>query len=428
LENWGSVIADATSALALDESLAKAHYRRACAYLGIAKLKEAKNDFAKCAKLAPQDKNARTKLKECQKELKKQAFADAISGDHDIVLLSSTMNLDEMNVDDSYDGPRIPNPPTRESVIEMMAWFKEQKNIHKKYCYQMLIAMRELLAPQPSLNRISVPEGHHITVCGDTHGQYYDLCNIFEIGGMPSEENPYVFNGDYVDRGSFSAEVALTLMAWKLVYPEHMHLHRGNHETINMNKVYGFEGEVNAKYGEKGFTLFTEVFNVLPLASCIAEKVIVMHGGLFQQDNVTLDMIAATPRDKQPPDDGIMCDILWADPQEPLGRGPSKRGVGLAFGPDVTTDFLDRNGLQMVVRSHEVKDNGYEITHDGKLVTVFSAPNYCDQMGNKDAFIRFNHECTPEYTTFDSVPHPAIRPMAYASSFGNMFGQGQFGM
>jgi len=286
----------------------------------------------------------------------------------------------------------------------------------------MLIASRAFLETLPSLVRIPVPEGQHITVCGDTHGQFYDLLNIFEVGGLPSDENPYIFNGDYVDRGSFSAEVALTLLAWKLVYPNHVHLHRGNHETINMNKVYGFEGEIVQKYGDKGFTLFTEVFNVLPISSVIADKVIVLHGGLFSQADVTIDQIAAVDRERQPPDEGIMCDALWADPQEQMGRGPSKRGVGLSFGPDVTADFLDRNGLEMVVRSHEVKEEGYEVTHNGRLVTVFSAPNYCDQMGNKGAFIRFNSDCKPEYTQFTAVPHPAIRPMAYASNgFGSMF-------
>jgi len=169
------------------------------------------------------------------------------------------------------------------------------------------------------------------------------------------------------------------------------------------------------------FTLFTEVFNVLPIASVIQDKVLVLHGGLFSGENVTLDDIARVQRDRQPPDEGVMCDALWADPQDAAGRGPSKRGVGLAFGPDVTADFLQRNNLQMVVRSHEVKDMGYEVTHNGQLVTIFSAPNYCDQMGNKGAYIRFDSECNPSYTTFDAVPHPAIRPMAYASQFGNMF-------
>ena len=70
-----------------------------------------------------------------------------------------------------------------------------------------------------------------------------------------------------------------------------------------------------------------------------------------------------------------MSEMLWSDPQPFAGRGPSKRGVGLSFGPDITRKFLDNNGLDMIVRSHEVKDEGYLVEHDGRLVTVFSAPN-----------------------------------------------------
>ena len=110
---------------------------------------------------------------------------------------------------------------------------------------------------------------------------------------------------------------------------------------------------------------------------------------------------------------GLMCELLWSDPQPLPGRGPSKRGVGLSFGADVTKRFLQDNNIGMfsidlllylffnswlltpyhftdlVVRSHEVKDEGYEIEHDGKLITVFSAPNYCDQVV-KSPYFFFN--------------------------------------
>ena len=132
-----------------------------------------------------------------------------------------------------------------------------------------------------------------------------------------------------------------------------------------------------------------------------------------------MDDIRKVVRNREPPESGIMSDILWSDPQPFPGRGPSKRGVGLAFGPDITKQFLDSNGLSMIVRSHEVRDEGYLVEHDGRLVTVFSAPNYCDQMGNKGAIIKFNCNCEPSYVKFTAVPHPPIRPMAYA---GNMFG------
>lgn len=101
-----------------------------------------------------------------------------------------------------------------------------------------------------------------------------------------------------------------------------------------------------------------------------------MHGGLFSQDDVTLEDIKNISRNKQPPEEGLMCELLWSDPQPQRGRAPSKRGVGCQFGPDVTEKFLEANKLDYVIRSHEVKNEGYEVAHDGKCITVFSAPNY----------------------------------------------------
>ena len=211
------------------------------------------------------------------------------------------------------------------------------------------------------------------------------------------------------------------MLAFKALYPTGMHMTRGNHETKSMNKIYGFEGEVKHKYDDTVMDVFSEVFRALPLAACINKKVMVAHGGLFTQDGVTLDDIRGIYRFQEPPESGLMSDILWSDPQPFQGRGPSKRGVGLSFGPDITAAFLENNGLDLLVRSHEVKDEGYLVEHDGKCITVFSAPNYCDQMGNKGAFIRFHHDCKPEFTKFVAVPHPPIKPMAYASNM-SMFG------
>ena len=151
---------------------------------------------------------------------------------------------------------------THEYVVELMEAFKAQKSLHWKYVAQIVIRVINLARRLPSLIRCSLSSGQaaaaadadgngtavepHFTICGDTHGQYYDLCNIFELNGYPSPSNPYLFNGDFVDRGSFSLENVLTLFCWKLLYPDSVHLLRGNHETVNMNKMYGFEGEVRA--------------------------------------------------------------------------------------------------------------------------------------------------------------------------------------
>jgi len=148
------------------------------------------------------------------------------------------------------------------------------------------------------------------------HGQYYDLMNIFALNGYPSPDNPYLFNGDFVDRGSWSVEVILSLFAWKILYPNHFHLLRGNHESVNMNKLYGFEGEVNHKYDTTTMGLFSETFQHLPLVAILNQKVMVCHGGLFSQDNVSLDDIKRIDRVKEPPDSGLMCELLWSDPEK----------------------------------------------------------------------------------------------------------------
>jgi serine/threonine-protein phosphatase 5 len=313
-------------------------------------------------------------------------------------------------VEDSYDGPRIKEEIDVDFVNAMITRFKDQKNIHKKYAFMIILAIRKYMLEAPSLIDVQVPADGQLTVCGDVHGQFYDFINIFNINGYPSEKHAYLFNGDFVDRGSFSVEVILTLFAYKWLYPNQLFLARGNHETDNMNKVYGFEGEVKAKFSDLMFKLFSETFNALPLAHVIENKVFVTHGGLFSRDNVTLDEIRKIDRigQGQPGSDGLMCELLWSDPQPELGRSPSKRGVGTQFGPDVTKNFLETNNLDMVIRSHEVKEEGYVIEHDGKCVTVFSAPNYCDSVGNKGALINFTPDLKKDYITFSAVVSPFI--------------------
>mmetsp|Transcript_57149 Transcript_57149/g.180878 ORF Transcript_57149/g.180878 Transcript_57149/m.180878 type:complete len:496 (+) Transcript_57149:241-1728(+) len=429
MENYGSALADATKAIQVDPKYVKGYYRRGSAYLFLNNFKGALKDFKTVAKVTPNDKDAQVKLKECEKEVKRLKFEDAISSDHDTIPQSEQVDFEAMPIDDSYDGPRMDKGEDGQYVVtarfveEMVEHFKSQKQIHKHFAFKIVMDVLAILRKAPTLVDIPVPEGTHFTVCGDVHGQFYDLVNIFDINGRPSPDNPYLFNGDFVDRGSFAAEVILTLFAYKALYPDSMFLSRGNHETTNMNKIYGFHGEICAKFNENLSLLFREVFCWLPLGAVIGEKVFVVHGGLFSTDGVTLDDIRKIDRVREPPDEGIMCEMLWSDPMptsQGQGRGVSKRGVGVQFGSDVTARFLEDNNLELVVRSHEVKDEGFEVDHDGRLVTVFSAPNYCDQMGNKGAFIKFNSDMAPNFTKFAAVPHPPVRPMAYASGLLNM--------
>lgn len=424
LENFGAAILDADKALALDPSYAKAYYRKGSAYAAMNKWKLAKKCFQAVRKLEPKSKKNVKKLKFCMQEIKRRAFAKALETAAPKPP-SERMDFDQ-KIPASYEGPRMTaNKVTSEFVVAMMEHFKKQKRLHLTQIGVILKQMITLLKATPSLIRIKQGVGeskNKFTVCGDTHGQFYDLMNIFKLNGLPSPSNPYLFNGDYVDRGSWSVETCITLFAWKLVYPNALHLTRGNHETKNMNKMYGFEGEVVAKCGKDMMPLFEETFCWLPLAACLEDSVFICHGGLFSNDGVTLAQIEKIKRNRQPPESGLMCDILWSDPCPYPGRHPSKRGCGLSFGPDVTKEFLKTNALKLVVRSHEVKEEGFLVEHGGLLITVFSAPNYCDQMGNKGAMLIFEDNMEkPKFVQYEAVPHPDVKPMAYAPRMGSMF-------
>lgn len=421
-ECFGYALADASKAIDLDKSYIKGFYRRAAAYMSLGKFKEALRDFEYVTKVKPNDKDAKLKFTECSKIVRKLAFEKAIAVDDTKKNIADTINLDAMTIENEYKGPELEDGKvTLEFMKELMQLYKKQGKLHRKYAYKILLDIETYFKAQPSLVDIKIPDENKFTVCGDIHGQFYDLMNIFELNGLPSPTNPYLFNGDFVDRGSFSVECIFTLFGFKLLYPDHFFMSRGNHESATMNQMYGFEGEVKAKYTAQMAELFTEVYNWLPLAHCLNNRVLVMHGGLFTRDDVTLDEIRKIHRNRQPPEDGPMCELLWSDPQPQNGRAPSKRGVGCQFGPDVTSKFLEVNNLDYIIRSHEVKNNGYEIAHNGKCITVFSAPNYCDTMGNKGAFITLKGKVMiPSYTTYEAVPHPNVKPMAYANTLMNL--------
>lgn len=422
IEEYGSSLADAEQAIKCDKLYIKAHYRRGASHMAMAKHKEAMDDFRQVLRLKPGDAEATKRFEMCKKAYLEQQFALAIGRD-ETKLPSESLDLTTMTIRDTYDGPKIDfTKPVNERytpklVREFMKWFEDQKtkDLPRKILYTILLDAISILKSLPSLVDVPVPEGTHITVCGDTHGQYYDVLNIFKLNGDPSEENPYLFNGDFVDRGSFSLEVILTLLLWKLALPNHMHMTRGNHESTSMNLMYGFKGEVLAKADEKTFNIFTELFKWLPIAYCLGNKVLVVHGGLFQEDGVTLDMIRKTNRFREPPEKGIMCDALWSDPSFKRGRNPPHRGCGTLFGPDVTEKFLEDNNLKLLVRSHEVKQEGYSVEHNGKCITVFSAPNYVDQMKNKGAYLVFDSDLNYTVQQFTAVPHPPVAAMAYAN-------------
>lgn len=416
-ENFGSALADSSAAIALNPQNAKAYYRRGMAYFALTKFALASKDFKRSVLLSPTNLAARSRFEECKKNIKRSKFEAAISNTS--VSASDMLKVEDFVVNDTYDGPCLEDDgKITESFIEnMVVHFKNGKQIHKRFVAQILLGVKKIFEELPNICEVSIPHGSTFTICGDIHGQFFDLCNIFEINGKPAKDNIYLFNGDFVDRGSFSCEVILILFAYKCLLPKHFHLLRGNHETKAMNALYGFQGELKQKYGEYFTSIFDEVFCTLPLGCILSEQIFIVHGGLFSDSEITIQQLNAIDRFKEPSDNGVFCEILWSDPCDSHGKFPNKRGIGIAFGPDVTQNFLNKNDLKLVIRSHEVKDQGYEIQHGNNLITVFSAPNYCDQMGNKGAFIRIKDDMIPEFITFYAVSHPNVPAMFYANPY-----------
>lgn len=410
LELYQASLQDADAAIALDEKCVKAYFRKAMALVALNKLKEAIGDFKIVVKLEPTDGVARAKLSELVKRMRREAFEAAIFCDDTVKSAFDRLGeIDSMAVDSSYKGPHLGEEITLDFVLEMMELMKKEGRLDRKYVYQILKKVQTYLLTRPTIEDITIPAGAKMTICGDIHGQFFDLMHIFEINGLPSDTNLYLFNGDFVDRGAYSVECIMTLFSFKLLYPNSFYLSRGNHEADDMNRAYGFEGEVKQKYSELTFKIFSEVFNGIPLGNLIMSKILVIHGGLFSKDGVTIDDLRAINRFHQPSNTGLMCELLWSDPQFQMGRAPSKRGIGIQFGPDVTKEFCDTNDLMMIVRSHELKNEGYEIMHDGKCVTIFSAPNYCGQSGNKGAFIHVDEFLNVSYKKFSAVSNPGMK-------------------
>ncbi|KAI4835856.1 serine/threonine protein phosphatase PP1 [Plasmodium brasilianum] len=246
----------------------------------------------------------------------------------------------------------------------------------------LCLSSREIFLNQPILLELEAP----IKICGDIHGQFYDLLRLFEYGGFPPDAN-YLFLGDYVDRGKQSLETICLLLAYKIKYPENFFLLRGNHECASINRIYGFYDECKRRYSVKLWKTFIDCFNCLPVAAIIDEKIFCMHGGLSPELN-NMEQIRKITRPTDVPDNGLLCDLLWSDPEKEInGWGENDRGVSFTFGQDVVHNFLRKHELDLICRAHQVVEDGYEFFAKRQLVTLFSAPNYCGEFDNAGAMM-----------------------------------------
>jgi len=221
--------------------------------------------------------------------------------------------------------------------------------------------------------------------------------------------------GDFVDRGFYSVETFLLLLALKVRYPDRLTLIRGNHESRQITQVYGFYDECLRKYGSVNVWRYCcEIFDYLSLSAIIDDRIFCVHGGLSPSIN-TLDQIRTIDRKQEVPHDGAMCDLLWSDPEDINGWGLSPRGAGYLFGGDVAAAFIQANNLELIARAHQLVMEGYKLMFDSTVVTVWSAPNYCYRCGNVASILEIDEHLEKHWKIFEAAPQevrgvPAKKP------------------
>jgi serine/threonine-protein phosphatase 6 catalytic subunit len=289
------------------------------------------------------------------------------------------------------------------STADMDGWIEKLRrceHLAESELKQLCDRVKEILLEESNVQPVNSP----VTVCGDIHGQFYDLLELFKQGGeIPSTS--YIFMGDFVDRGRHSVETLQLLLAYKARYPQCMTLLRGNHECRQVTQVYGFYDECMRKYGSaNAWKYCTEVFDYLALAAIIDGRVLCVHGGL-SPDITTIDQIRLLERNQEIPHEGPFCDLMWSDPEEIETWAMSQRGAGWLFGHKVTKEFNHINGLELICRAHQLVQEGYKYMFPEKnLITVWSAPNYCYRCGNVASILSFDDKLNRHVTIFTDTP------------------------
>ncbi|OHT07610.1 serine/threonine protein phosphatase [Tritrichomonas foetus] len=263
---------------------------------------------------------------------------------------------------------------------------------------------QELFKSESIILELSPP----INICSDVHGQFTDLLKILRQGELPPASK-WLFLGDYVDRGPQSVEIMCLLLALKLRYPNHIFLLRGNHETEEISSMFGFLDECQRKMSKAIWSLFIEVFDLLPIAAIVGNKYFCIHGGISSQltDASQLTLIK---RPLKIPKSGMLTDLLWSDPDPSVSHfGESERGNMCVYGASAVRKFLSMNNLKMIVRGHQVINSGYDFPFPEKtVVTLYSAPNH--SKGIEGAFMKISRNNT---YSFSLLPHETRR---YATS------------
>ena len=285
---------------------------------------------------------------------------------------------------------------SKKPALEVLkAHLKKEGRLHKNDCIRIISETQALLSAEANLLHLVEP----VVIIGDIHGQFYDFLEIIELAGSPID-NKYLFLGDYVDRGAFSVEVVLVLYALKLNFPNSVFLLRGNHESRQLTSYFNFRHEVLSKYDQDLYDRFMESFDSMPLACTVNQKFFCVHGGISPSIKNLRDLQKIN-RKTEVPHKGSFCDLLWADPIDTeIGTSSEKfrhntvRECSFFYNVIAANEFLRENRMLCIIRAHEVQIDGYKMhmwngnSEFPVVITVFSAPNYCDAYNNKGAFLR----------------------------------------
>ncbi|KAJ3303522.1 3',5'-cyclic-nucleotide phosphodiesterase (PDEase) (3':5'-CNP) [Kappamyces sp. JEL0829] len=307
--------------------------------------------------------------------------------------------------------------PSKPDLENLKAHFFNEGRLETRHAVFLLRRATEILRKEGTVLDLDAP----LTVCGDIHGQYYDLMKLFEVGGDPATTR-YLFLGDYVDRGYFSMECVLYLYALKIWYPNTLALLRGNHECRHLTDYFTFKLEAMHKYTEEIYELALESFCALPLAAIMNKQFLCIHGGISPELQ-TIDDLRNLNRFREPPTHGLMCDALWADPLEDFGQERSNeffvhnatRGCSYFYSYHAACAFLEKNNLLSIIRAHEAQDAGYKMyrktrtTGFPSVITIFSAPNYLGIYNNKAAILKYENNVM-NIRQFNWSPNPYHLP------------------